>query len=174
MDWSIKPQPLIGELLPGFTATSILVAAYLFHDRAALTKSEGLASSGPVLARGLALFLLVSWVLGTLFDAIRDLAEWLLDKYWFEVNWDFLFYGNARQITKLESHWLAYYFLTGNFSVALIVCLVFSIVNRSFIPISIEGDIVIAVAMVIFVANTASMRCELKGLMRTDERSSDS
>lgn len=170
MDWSVKPQPLIGELLPGFTAASILIAAYLFHNSAALTESEHLASSGPILAGGLALLLLISWVLGTLFDAIRDLLEWPLDKLWFEVNWDFLSSDNDAQIAKLENHWLNYYFLTGNFSVALIVCLVYSLVNRSLVPISIEGNIIIVVALAIFMANTASTRCELNELMSSDER----
>ena len=167
MDWSVKPQPLIGELLPGFTTASILIAAYLLHNSAALTESKSLAASGPVLAGGLALLLLISWVLGTLFDAIRDLLEWPLDRYCFKVNWDFLSSGDDAQVTKIENHWLTYYFLTGNFSVALIVGLVFSLVNRSLFPLSIEGNIILVVALVIFVANTASMRFELKRMMGT-------
>lgn len=168
MDWSVKPQPVIGELLPGFTTTSILVAAYLLHNSAALTESERLASSAPVLAGGLALLLLTSWVLGTFFDAIRDLLEWPLDIFWFPLNWSFLSEGTEAQVRQVESQWLAYYFLTGNFSIALSVCLILSVVNRSFVPLSVECTIIITLALVIFIANTASLRHELRTLMRDD------
>jgi hypothetical protein len=171
MDWSVKPQPVIGELLPGFTAISILVAAYLLHNNAALTGSEHLASSAPIIAGGLAFLLLTSWVLGTFFDAIRDLLEWPLDKYWFEVNWEFLSKGTEAQIQNVESQWLAYYFLTGNFSIALILCLIFSVVNRSFVPLSGECTIVIMLALLIFIADTALLRLELRKRMGDDNAS---
>jgi hypothetical protein len=171
MDWSVKPQPVIGELLPGFTAISILVAAYLLHNSAALTESEHLASSAPILAGGLAFILLTSWVLGTLFDAIRDLLEWPLDKYWFQINWNFLSEGTEVQVQKVDNHWLAYYFLTGNFSIALLVCLILSVVNRSLVPLSVEGTIIIIIALGIFIANTAFLRLELKTLMVLPELS---
>jgi hypothetical protein len=165
MDWSVKPQPVIGELLPGFTAISILVAAYLLHNSASLTESEHLASSAPILAGSLAFLLLASWALGTLFDAIRDLLEWPLDKYWFQINWNFLSEGTEVQVQNVDSHWLAYYFLTGNFSIALLVCLILSVVNRSLVPLSAEGTIIIIIALGIFIANTAFLRLELKTLM---------
>jgi len=168
MDWSVKPQPVIGELLPGFTAISILVAAYLLHNSVARTESEHLASSAPILAGGLAVLLLTSWVLGTLFDAIRDLLEWPLDKYWFQINWNFLSEGTEVQVQKVESQWLAYYFLTGNFSIALIVCLILSVVNRSLVPLSVECTIIIILALGIFIANTAFLRHELRTLMRDE------
>jgi hypothetical protein len=168
MDWSVKPQPVIGELLPGFTAISILVAPYLLHNSAALTESEHLASSAPILAGGLAFLLLTSWVLGTLFDAIRDLLEWPLDYFWFKLNWSFLSEGTEVKVQQVESHWLAYYFFTGNVSIALIVCLILSVVNRSLVPLSDECTIIIMLALLIFIANTASLRCELRKLMRDD------
>lgn len=168
MDWSVKPQPVIGELLPGFTAISILVAAYLLHNSAALAEAEHLASSAPLLAGGLALLLLTSWVLGTLFDAIRDLLEWALDKFWFPLNWRFLSEGTEAQVQQVEGQWLAYYFLTGNFSVALTVCLILSFINRSFVPLSGECTIIIILALGIFIANTGSLRHELRTLMRDD------
>lgn len=165
MDLPVKPLPVIGELLPGFAAISILLAAYLLHNSVALIESEHLASSSPILAGGLTLLLLASWILGTLFDAVRDLLEWLLDKYWFQVNWDFLSKGNDVQIQKVESQWLAYYFLTGNFSIALFVCLILCVVNRSLFPLSVECTIIIILALVVFIADTAFLRCELRTLM---------
>jgi hypothetical protein len=171
MDWSVKPQPLVGEILPGFTAISILLAAYLIHSGAALTDTEHLASSGSALAGGLAILLLGSWVLGTAFDTLRDLLEWPLDKYWFKVNWDFLTLGEEARIKNLENHWLACYFLTGNFSIALMVCLLFSIANRSTVPLSSEGTILIVAALGIFIANAASLRCDLRHLMKADYES---
>src|SRR5436309_4364486 len=86
---SIRPQPLIAEILPGFTTLTIISAAYLTKNRWALDR---LAQSPNLLATVAALGvggLLGSWVIGTFLDSCRDLIEWLVDNRK-PLNWDFL------------------------------------------------------------------------------------
>jgi hypothetical protein len=171
MNFSVKPQPVIGELLPGFTALSILIAAYLHNNGAALAEAGQLAKSGPILAGGLTFLLLASWVLGTLFDAIRDIFEALLDYFGLEINWNYLADGDEARIQKIEDQWLHYYFLTGNFSIALLVCLILHFVPGSFVPLSTGYTTIISIALAIFILNTMTLRCELRRLMRCDDAS---
>jgi hypothetical protein len=118
MENPLKPSPLVGEVLPGFTAIVVLGVAY-FHSH---MEEWRLLVSNPttgVVLGGVFVLLLASWVLGTVADSIRDLLEeWILDKLW-PINWSFLFYASSDSIEKLNDSWLAYYFLNGNFAVTL-------------------------------------------------------
>jgi hypothetical protein len=136
MEWSVKPQPLICEVLPGFTTAAIIAGSYLSNDKATLAAVEHYANMGPVLAGGLAILFLASWVLGTLFDAVRDIAEAALDRCWFCVNWEFLLSADATRIEKVHEGWLAYYFLNGNYVVGLSLNIVISLIFRSLVPLS--------------------------------------
>jgi hypothetical protein len=120
MDFALKPQPLIAEVLPGFMMIGIIGVAYLANHPSQtvfLSQNESVAE---VITAGF-VGILVSWIVGTLFDTIRDLFEHLFDR-WFPVNWEFLFRGPADEIQKLNETWLAYYFLSGNNVIALVLC----------------------------------------------------
>jgi len=122
MEVSFKPQPLVGEVLPGFTTLCILGTAYLVNHPAQLDWFVHQKSAAEVITAGFAT-ILVSWIIGTLFDTIRDLLEHLIDQR-FPVNWDFLFKGEAGEIEKLNESWLAYYFLAGNSAIGLIISVI--------------------------------------------------
>lgn len=59
----------------------------------------------------------------------------------------------------------------GDFSIALIVCLFFSVVNRSVVPVSAERTVIIVVALAIFIANMRSLRRELRTHMGSSNES---
>ena len=119
MENPLKPSPLVGEILPGFTAIVILGVAYCHAHPDAWAKFAIGPTTGAVLG-GVFVILLASWLLGTIADSVRDiLEEYILDKHW-PVNWDFLFHASPDSIEKLDSSWLAYYFLNGNLAISLI------------------------------------------------------
>jgi hypothetical protein len=119
METSLKPQPLVAEVLPGFTTLCILGFAYLANHPGELTSLLKEKSATEVISAGFAT-LLAAWIIGTVYDAIRDIVEHLLDR-WFPVNWQFLFNGPSEAVQKLDESWLAYYFLSGNSTIGLIV-----------------------------------------------------
>ena len=83
-----------------------------------------LASSG--------LVLLVSWVVGTFYDAFRNLLEGLWDNLcnnkW-EVNWDFFFKGEPEKVHKLEEYYYAYYTLDANLAIGIALFAVMHLLN---------------------------------------------
>jgi hypothetical protein len=120
MEATLKPQPLIAEVLPGLATICIFGTAYPANhldQRSWLLENK---SASEAITAGFAT-VLISWILGTFLDAIRDLLEHLID-WRFPVNWEFLFKGQAAEIQKLDDSWLAYYFLCGNYRIALAIC----------------------------------------------------
>src|SRR5712692_5834900 len=123
MDSSLKPSPLLAEVLPGYTVLGVLVASYFSghpDQWGSLSKSQNLLAV--VTGLGAASFV-AAWVLGTILDSVRDLVEELLDRVWEEVDWDFLFKAPESEIRKLDESWLAYYFLNGNYAIGLLIVL---------------------------------------------------
>jgi hypothetical protein len=119
MENPLKPSPLVGEILPGFTAIVILGIAF---GQAHSVDWYRLASS-PTTGAGLGavfVILLAAWVLGSVADSVRNIVEELfLDRRW-PVNWEFLFHAPTDSIGKLSDSWLAYYFLSCNFAITLL------------------------------------------------------
>ncbi len=118
METSLKPQPLIGEVLPGFALLCIVGTAFLTNHPGTFAAIIADRNTAEVIAGGIGL-ILIAWITGTIFDTTRDVLEHLLD-HWFPINWQFLFRGPTAEIRKLDDGWLAYYFLSGNSSLALI------------------------------------------------------
>lgn len=159
---SVKPQPLIAEVLPGFTTLVIVGAAYLWKNPGALTlltQSKDLLATVAALGIG---GLVASWVIGTFFDSCRDLVEWVVDK-WSPLNWDFLFTGPPEAIDRLNDWYLAYYFLNANYVIAIIFVFVLRSLSLIALPLWATGLLVFA--LVVFILNAASLRNEMRDLI---------
>jgi hypothetical protein len=80
MDNPLKPQPLMAEVLPGFTVLAILATAFVFAHLPQISPSSlsKFLNATTVIAGSLGA-LLSCWVIGTMLDAVRDLVEWVMD-----------------------------------------------------------------------------------------------
>jgi hypothetical protein len=161
---SVKPQPLVAEILPGFTTLVIVGAAYFSKNPGAftlLTQSKDLLATVAALGIG---GLIASWVIGTFFDSCRDLVEWAVDK-WSPLNWEFLFTGPAEDIDRLNDWYLAYYFLNANYVVAIIF--VFALRGLGLIALPLWAIGLLVFALLVFVLNAVSLRNEMRDLIGT-------
>lgn len=163
MNSSLKPQPLIAEVLPGLTVLGVLVASYvsthtqqvdqLLHLQSAVAALTGISVAGFFLA----------WMLGTFLDAVRNLSEWIWDRF-SRIDWDFLFTGTGEDVRKLDDSFLAYYFLDGNYVAALCILLILwpsRLIHFPFLPFG----IVCVALLLVFVGDAISLRKEVKGLI---------
>jgi hypothetical protein len=163
MENPLKPSPVVGEVLPGFTAIVILSVAYFHSHIVEWSLFVSNPTTGVVLG-GVFVLLLASWVVGTVADSIRDLLEeWILDKLW-PVNWSFLFHASSESIGKLNDSWLAYYFLSGNFAITLFAI---AIAGQMFNPIHISAGWAIAIVStsVVLALNAYVTRKEVRALI---------
>jgi|WetSurMetagenome_2_1015567.scaffolds.fasta_scaffold107104_2 hypothetical protein len=162
METSIKPQPSIAEMLPGFTALSILSCAYFVNHQDQFAYIAQERSASIIIAGGFAV-ILVAWIIGTLFDAVRDILEHLFD-FWWPVNWRYLLDAPVDKVNKLDSSWLAYYFHTGNTTVALLLVDIFCAIVPAFrIPVLWLWGIF--AAAIPFGWNTILLRREIRRLI---------
>jgi len=161
---SIKPQPLIAEILPGFTTIVILGAAYFWKNPAALallSQSKDLLATVAALGIG---GLIASWVIGTFLDSCRDLVEWLVDR-WHPLNWDYLFMGSTEGIERLNDWFLAYYFLNANYMMAII--LIFTLYGFGLISLPSWAIYLLLLGLFVFSLNALSLRNEMRELIGT-------
>jgi hypothetical protein len=99
MDVGPKVGPLVAELLSGFTA---LLLAYFDCFGPALKPLHDLPGTT------IFFFILLAWIVGTFFDLIRNLLEWVWDCGWFvedELNWKFLIHGDESKVARLEHYY---------------------------------------------------------------------
>jgi uncharacterized protein len=162
MDVSLKPQPLIAEVLPGFTLICVLGVTYFANHPQQFGALAGNKSAAEVITAGFAT-ILISWIIGTVFDTIRDLLEHFFDQ-WFPVNWKFLFEGSAEEIQKLDESWLAYYFLSGNSAIGLLISGVCGMLIE---PVHMIGWwlLVIFLAAALFAGNSVFLRNEIRQMI---------
>jgi len=162
MENPLKPSPLVGEILPGFTAIAILGIAYCHAHPGAWYKFAIGPTTGVVLG-GVFVILLASWLLGTIADSIRDILEVFLDRRW-PVNWEFLFHASPDSIEKLDSSWLAYYFLNGNLAITL-VAVVIAGWSISAVHIAAEWKVGLIIVALILAADAWITRKEVRRLI---------
>jgi hypothetical protein len=126
---SLKPQPVIAEVLPGFTVLAGLAAAYFYGHPELLHR---VLRSGPAVAAVGGVGLLGSWIAGTFLDALGNILEetWLHRKS--RLNWDFLMTADDGQVARLNEWYLAYYLLDRNYAIASIVLFVAVPVGEAF------------------------------------------
>jgi hypothetical protein len=119
MENPLRPQPLMAEVLPGFTIILILGYAYCAAHPGTFTALLASKNTATVIGGGV-FVLFTSWVIGTFLDSLRDLLEKLLDRR-FPIGWRYLLMEPAESVQKLEDSWLAYYFLSGNMAIGLVL-----------------------------------------------------
>lgn len=130
---SIKPQPLIAEILPGFATILIVGASYLMgHSGVAAFLFPPQNLFAAVAGVGTAA-LLASWVVGTLLDTCRDLVECAINKFQ-PLNWEFLLAAPDSDIERLNDWYMAYYLLNGNYIVSGILILLLAAFNVIALP----------------------------------------
>ncbi|HTY11483.1 MAG TPA: SET domain-containing protein [Bacteroidota bacterium] len=161
---SIKPQPLISEILPGFATIIVVGAAYwvrhpevvssLLHSQSLLAIVAALGAGG----------FIASWIVGTFLDTCRDLIESVIDK-WYPINWGFLLTAGPEDIERLNDWYLAYYLLNGNYVVGGLLILGFTIIG--FVTIPGWAIWLLALAIVILVFDAGTLRIEMKSVMGT-------
>jgi hypothetical protein len=148
MDSSIKPSPMIGEILPGFTFLVLFLFCYF---RAHPCQFEWILSMGGGVALATSgLVLIISWIIGDFFDACRDICEdrWdhLSEKFarrsklikWLfgenSLRWSFFFDGDHDKVDQLEEYWFSYYKLDCNFVIGIILFLLSELLFWKFEP----------------------------------------
>jgi hypothetical protein len=109
----------MAEVLPGFTIILILGYAYCVAHPGTFTSVLASKNTATVIGGG-AFVLFTSWIIGTFLDSLRDLLEKLLDGR-FPIGWRYLLIEPAENVQKLEDSWLAYYFLSGNMAISLVL-----------------------------------------------------
>ena len=118
MENPLKPQPLAAEILPGFAMIVPLAWAYGIKHKEVFQAIEANRNAINFVGGGI-LALFVSWILGAFLDTVRDIMEKQLDRK-FPVNWAYLLNEPSDKIQSLHDSWLAYYFMSFNFALALI------------------------------------------------------
>ncbi len=167
MNASLKPSPLIAEVLPGYTVLGIIAVSYFTAHQDqwhSLINSQSLLAV--VTGLGAASFV-ASWIIGTVLDSVRDLLEVPLDWVW-RVNWDFLFTAPESEIRKLHDSWLAYYYLTGNYVVGLILILLLN--KFGLIKLSMLWTWIVWLALLLFAVDACATRSEIRRLMMNTRR----
>lgn len=162
MNPTLKPSPLLADVLPGYTVLGILAACYLNQNRG---QFQGLLNSKDLLAivagLGAASFV-AAWILGTVLDPVRNLIEELLDSKW-ELGWNFLLEASESDITKLNESWLAYYFLNGNYAVGLSAIIILR--ELGIIQMSVSWLTLVCISLAVFLADGFLLRKEIRKLI---------
>jgi len=166
MENSLKPQPLMAEVLPGFTVLFILAYAYCVANPGTFSLAANSRNVATIVGGGI-IVLFVSWIIGTFLDTLRDLVESLVDLK-FPVNRSYLFSESTESVKKLEDSWLAYYFLTGNMAIGLIVTAILAGLFRE-IHISVLWLCIICLVALVYLYNFFTLREEIRELIGYDQ-----
>jgi len=114
---SIKPKPLIGEILPGFTFLSLVL--YCYFTAHPCQFDWIISKGGAITIAASGLVLVVSWIIGDFFDAFREILEdQVLDRLQ-RLYWDFFFEADREKADQVEDYYYSYYELNINFAVAI-------------------------------------------------------
>ncbi len=162
MNASLRPSPLIAEVLPGYTVLGIAAVSFFTAHQDqwhSLINSQSLLAV--VTGFGAASFV-ASWIIGTALDSVRDLLEVPLDWVW-KVDWDFLFKAPESELRKLDESWIAYYYLNGNYVVSLLLILLLNYFGL--IQLSTPWTSIVVVALLLFAVDACSLRKDIRRLI---------
>jgi hypothetical protein len=167
MNQALRPQPQLGEVLPGaLTLGLFLLWVYdCFPDKLDLFwGSNTNAALLVILAGG---FLFASWITGTILDSIRNLiTEGIVDCCSEEkINWDFLFTDDKDKVFQLDE----YYQAKSNYAIGLIIFLLYSTISACILHWNRLTAITCVIAIITFgicLFDARSLRNEIKRLVR--------
>jgi hypothetical protein len=126
MNLAPKVGPLVAELLSGITALLIIYVAIHGLTFAGIDQF----SNGAIVV-----LVLLAWILGTFFDLMRNLLEWVWDAERFTnhpLNWAFFFWGQRDRLEKLEHYFWSFYILDADMAIAILLSVFFSPFLRRF------------------------------------------
>jgi SET domain len=171
MNQALRPQPQLGEVLPGaLTLGLFLLWVYdCYPDKLSYLWAPNTSSALLLIAS--ASYLFASWVIGTLIDAIRNaIAEHVADRWSKEpLNWDFFVTGDREKVAQLDEYYFAYYQAKANYAIGLSIFFIYVIVCSVFYPmtrlvwIPSTGA---AFLLVVCIFDAVSLRGEIKKLVR--------
>lgn len=179
MNFTPKVGPLVAELLSGFT---VLLLSYLaLYNNPLLLgylgRTNPLASAlHDNLAAAIGIFFLSAWLLGTLFDVLRNLLEHVWDCLFKPpLNWEFFFYGNAEKLASLEHYFYSFYILDADMAIAIALFIGVgpSILSTMIGAVSLRfwiRYILLPILGAIFALDAACLRYEIKRLLREENQ----
>jgi hypothetical protein len=164
MESSIKPQALMGHILPGFLLLAVFLYFLVTQAPDTFEKIDKV-SSGVAAIGGVSLFLLV-WLLGHICDTIRNICEYPLD--WMFVKpaerklWKSFYAKERDKVELLERYYYSYYVLDMNCVVANVILFLASAAMHwvNLIYCSWFGVLLI-VSTVVFLVDAALLRHEM-------------
>jgi hypothetical protein len=171
MNQTLRPQPQLGEVLPG--ALTLALFLVIVYDHAPDTFNYLVApTTGPGLLAILAgAFLFAAWVAGTLIDSIRNgvienAIDWRTAR---PLNWEFFVLGDRDKVTQLDEYFFAYYQAKANYAVGLAVFLISSACYWIFYSTSTGAlfratFIIAAILLLLCIVDSSTLRSEIKKL----------
>jgi hypothetical protein len=165
MNLGPKVGPLVAELLSGIIALLIIYVA--IHGLTFAGIDE--LSSGALVVLGF-----LAWILGTFFDLIRNLLEWLWDRK-APLNWSFFFRGDQKKLENLEHYFWSFYILDADIAVAILL----SVFLSPFLEILSAGTIrsymwpiwfLLLGITFLFACDARLLRHEIKGLLDAEPK----
>ncbi len=123
MNQTLRPQPLLSEVLPGALTLGLILYVIAVKDTALVDRALQLDAAQSTIAAGA--FLLGSWMVGTFLDSVRNLLEHRWDHLYGPLYWNFFFYGARDKVAQLDEHYFAYYTAKANYVIGLLAWLLF-------------------------------------------------
>src|SRR5271169_42938 len=115
MNFGPKAGPLVAEFLSG---VAFLVLVYFDLHGFSFKEIDELSSGAIVL------LVLVAWILGTFFDLISYLMEWVWDSECLTTHafhWAFFFRGDKDRLANLEHYFWSFYLLDADMAIAILL-----------------------------------------------------
>jgi hypothetical protein len=169
MNFAPKAGPVVAELLSGIAA---LLIVYLAIHGPSFYGINSLSSGAMIV------LVLVAWILGTFFDLIRNLFEYVWDCKWFtatKLNWAFFFRGDEKKLANLEHYFWSFYMLDGDMTVSIVLSIGASLVVLRLKAATVSCEIIIVWALLLFVAllfanDARLLRREIKDLLDAEPK----
>lgn len=148
MNFNIKQHPLISHLIPGYIFLLILyIASFDWEIKPLILDTEKVPSGNNLIIIGI-ISLVAAFLLGEVFDSLRDSIWENLSDFFkkHEIHWDFFFQGDMENIAKLQDGYFTWYVFNVNSSISILTALIISLhwINYSSIALWI-GIIIIAI-----------------------------
>jgi len=169
MNLAPKVGPLVAELLSG---VSFLLIAYLAVHGVSFAGIDELSSGAIVV------LVVLAWIIGTFFDLVRNLLEWVWDSPSFTehpLNWRFFFSGKQSELENLEHYFWSFYILDADMAIAILL----SVILSPFIAYAKGGKtpcylwviwlLLVGIAC-LFIIDARLLRTEIKGLVDAEPR----
>lgn len=167
MNFIPKAGPLVAEILSGSAVLILGYFAITYGGQVPPTLHENLAAA-------ISMFALLAWLLGTFFDAVRNILEGIWGRL-SPVQWDFFLHGASEELANLDHYFFSFYMLDADLAIGLSLYLVFGwyfirevLGQEVHLPGAIY--VVLAIVVLVFAADARSLRCEIKKYIDDSEK----